>query len=358
MGVGGIKTCAAVLLSAALLINSPKAMATRKIFFSRNLPLTEAFAGRQDSAPAFVAGCDTVPSRPFYAGYLGAERLMKETPGDSSAVRQYCSLVDSVAGVLREEFGIRPGDPQRFMQEILGLMYGNLHFSYGNEYVGYMGVSVREGKWDCDNSAFFVVDVARKLGITAGFAVSVGHVLAVVGGRYYETIEGNSASYTKDEAEAKYKIYFVTYDPKDMEYVVYLNHANNYASSSPKLALENVMKAIELVPEKAEAYYFAGYLYALLGNRIKAMEYANRSIAKYACADTYNGAGKVYYVLGEYGLAIQYFKKALETAKNADDRKMVCENLAMAFRKMGDKESALKYAKMAAGEADASKSSR
>ncbi|GEM_PF-3161031 len=347
MGSNGLKAGAVVFLSAAVLLSIPKLQAAKKPSFTDKQPLMETLAKkRQDCKKAFEIGKDTVPSRPFYAGYLGAERLMKETPGDSSAARQYCSLVDSIAGVLKGEFGIKPGEPQRFMREILSLMYGNLHFSYGNEYVGYIGVSIREGKWDCDNSIFFVVDVARKLGIRAGFAVSVGHVLAVVGDRYYETVEGNSVSYTKEEAEAKYKIYFVTYDPKDMEYVVYLNHANNYISSNPKLALENVLKAIELVPEKAEAYYFAGCIYALLGNRAKAVEYAEKSIAKYACADTYNGAGRVYYMIGEYAKAIEYFKKALEIAKNADDRKMICENLALTFRKIGDKESALKYMKM------------
>lgn len=351
MGSNGLKAVAAAALFAALLPGSPKALAAGTPKFCSMRPLAERWAEMPGlrCGKTFGAGQDTLGARAASRAYWGAGRIAKETPWDTAAARAYCSLVDSVAQVLKGDFGIGPGEPQRFMREILGLMYGNLNFSYGNEQVGYLGASVRKGKWDCDNSAYFVVDVAHRLGIEAGLAVCIGHILAVVGGRHYETREGDTASYSEKEANAKYKIYFVAYDEGRMEYLAYLNRANEHAPFDAKIALENVLKAIELAPEKAELYYFAGCLHADLGNREKAAEYAVRSVETYPCAETWNGAGKVHYLLGRYGAAISCFRKALEMAKDGGMRSTICGNLSLAFMKKGDLESARKYSLMAAG---------
>ncbi|WP_456392228.1 tetratricopeptide repeat protein [Persephonella sp.] len=103
----------------------------------------------------------------------------------------------------------------------------------------------------------------------------------------------------------------------------------------------------------AEGYYYLGVAYYSIGDRAKALEYANRALE---FTDRYKNyrwrtyaitlAGEILRSLRRYDEALSQFKKALEVIKENNNKKMLPAgyvNVANIYYEMGDFKKALQY---------------
>jgi tetratricopeptide (TPR) repeat protein len=204
---------------------------------------------------------------------VGVRRLMIELEGKPEMkefCQRYSNLVGSIADILKKDFSIKPHEEEKFITEVWGIMYGNLNMSYGQNKYGFLWESLKTGEWDCDNSAFLVFDVAKKLGVNAKIATTVSHVFIVTDNNVFETTQGRSGSacyYPVDRLKKAYPVvYGITSDVEAAQSSTYL--ACGVACGKQHLykeAAENITKAIELNPAGTDLYSYRGYMYIRQG---------------------------------------------------------------------------------------------
>lgn len=146
-----------------------------------------------------------------YSGYLGPLRIHLELYNQQDTADLFSGLymhyTDSIAKVLIK-LGIKPGDSEKFISEISKII--TTRFPYRANL--FLSQGIRDGRLDCDNTAFLVYDVGHKLGINVSLVAVPCHVLAIVGNFAYETTKRKW--YPVDELKKNYnKIYMISSDP-------------------------------------------------------------------------------------------------------------------------------------------------
>lgn len=167
-------------------------------------PYDPSFSRFADSLYKHISG---------FSGYLGAQRIKLELFDQPFAADFYSGIyihyVDSIANILKKNPLIQPGEYERFITEIAQII--TTRFKYGANTMLWKGI--RRDRLDCDNTAYLVYDVGKKLGFEVLIVSVWGHALAVVGDYAYETTRREY--FPKENLPKHYTtIYWITSDPK------------------------------------------------------------------------------------------------------------------------------------------------
>jgi len=121
----------------------------------------------------------------------------------------YMYFVDSIAGILKDDYNIKSGEDVKFIKSVSGII--PVRFTYGANSFLWKGIC--RDRLDCDNTAFLAYDIGKKLGFTVNVVVVDGHALATVGNYAYETT--NTEYYPIEDLRTHYRnIYLNTSDTK------------------------------------------------------------------------------------------------------------------------------------------------
>jgi len=204
-----------------------------------------------------------------HAGQIRISVENKDSTNLNSCLRDYARLVDMFADMLQNDLKIAKGDHFQFANKIYDVIRG-AGYGYGNEYRGYMYLSLAYSTIDCDNAAILVFDIARKMGIPAKVAFgrsSYGpHAIVKIGDLYLDMNNGLILS-SNDMRKVLLAFYFETANPDTAAYTAYENlglreqRAGNYGVSISYLA-----KAILLAPKAANLYLIQAKNYYLMGD--------------------------------------------------------------------------------------------
>ena len=262
----------------------------------------------------------------------GVRRIMIELegkPGMREFSRRYSNLVDSIAGILKDDLKIKPNEEERFLTEVWGIMVGNLNMTYGSNKFGFIRESLETARWDCDNAAFLIFDVAKQLGVNAKIASAPRHAFIVTDSFFLETGRKDRGKlYPIGQLEMKHPItYAITSDVEAIQLISYNNRGiANYEKGLYDEAIADYTKARELDPKHADVYnnrggaYHAKKLYeeaiadydeAIRLNDQDAAFYYNRA-GTYADQKSYKKA------ISDYDTAIGLYEKAIQASSNKE----------------------------------------
>ena len=148
-----------------------------------------------------------------YSPCLGAQRIRLELYDNPMLATFYSEMylhyVDSIYHVLKDSLNIKPGESERFIQEISSII--PCRFKYASNYFLWEGIS--KSKLDCDNTAYLVFDIGAKLGMEVSVVVLRSHVIVLVGEFAYETT--GSSYYSKDDLAKEYADIFLITSNRD-----------------------------------------------------------------------------------------------------------------------------------------------
>ncbi len=143
----------------------------------------------------------TVPVRTGKTDLSGTDKISIELADSPAKIHEYSDrysrLVDLIAETLKDEYGIKgyekkTPEEKKEMEEqfIIGcwsIMKGNLEFEYETNSTTFLSECIDSFRFDCDNSAILILDVANKLGIPAEIAVVPSHALITTNNFLFET---------------------------------------------------------------------------------------------------------------------------------------------------------------------------
>ena len=148
-----------------------------------------------------------------FSEYLGAQRIKLELYDQPLAATFYANVyihyVDSIVNVLKHNPLIKPGDYENFILYTSEIV--PKRFKYGANIRLWQGI--RRDRLDCDNTAYLVYDIGKKLGFEISVVFVPGHALVVAGDYAYETTRRDY--FPKEQLKDHYSIiYMISPDPK------------------------------------------------------------------------------------------------------------------------------------------------
>jgi hypothetical protein len=250
--------------------------------------------------------------------------------------KRYNDLVSDITGILKGEgIGIvkrvlkdidivkkiklrGKGEEERFFIDVWGVINSNVKI--GEPRGACLFEAIEQGKWDCDNLSYLVIDVGRALGIELE-GVAVPHHMLVGGKKFcFETTAGK---YYPNEELLRYyrRIYarFTKNDDKKLTSFAYVFRSQRYlreaelgnVSRNIGKVIWNLNKAIQLCPEIPDFYFLRSECYTLLGRYKEALRDANKAIKMDPeCGEAYEARGKAYESMGEYKKAEEDLEQA------------------------------------------------
>lgn len=262
----------------------------------------------------------------------GVRRIMIELEGKPEArefCRRYANLVDSILDIVKNDLRVKPHEDERFLIETWGIMTGNLNMTYGTNKSGFLHESLETAKWDCDNAAFLMLDIAKQVGVNAKIASIPNHAFIVTDSFFLETgRKDRGGLYPIGQLEMKHPVtYAITSDVEAIQSMSYQSRGvANYEKGLYDEAIADYTKARDLNPKDACVY----------NNRGSA--YSNKKLYKEAIADYdeairlndtdpafyYNRAGayadqKLYKeAISDYDTAIGLYEKAIQASSKRD----------------------------------------
>jgi hypothetical protein len=169
-----------------------------------------------------------------FSDYLGAQRIKLELFDQPFAADFYSTIyihyVDSIVNILKKNPLIKPGEYENFITAISQIITNR--FKYRANTLLWKGI--RRDRLDCDNTAYMVYDVGKKLGFEVLIVAVWGHALVVVGDYAFETTKREY--FPKEQLTEHYSpIYWITSDPKKIhafisifELTLYLEEIKEY----------------------------------------------------------------------------------------------------------------------------------
>jgi len=217
--------------------------------------------------------------------YAGARRLKVDLEFKQQSKREeytdmYLSLVDSVAGILREDgisgFDIKTGKntyggltkegkkqlQEDFITGIWGILYGNLYdlgVKYEENRVGFLYESLDKGLWACDNCSTLLFDVARELGVPVEVVIVPEHTRIRTEDFFFETTQDSKPGYfSVDWLTKKHRvIYAITSKLEVIDSIAYDNRATDHFDKGEyDEAIRDFKKVIELNPDDLDARHY------------------------------------------------------------------------------------------------------
>lgn len=262
----------------------------------------------------------------------GVRRIMIELEGKPEMkefCHRYSNLVDSVADILKNDLKIKPNEEERFLTETWGIMTGNLNVKYGTNKFGFLKESLETAKWDCDNAAFLMFDVAKQLGVNAKIATAPRHAFIITDNFFLETGRKDRGKlYPIGQLEMKHPvIYAITSDLEAIQVVSYQNRGvANYEKGLYDEAIADYTKARELNPKYADVYgnrgsaYHAKKLYKeAIADYDEAIRLDDKDAAfYYNRAGTYADQKSYKKAISDYDTAIGLYEKAIQASSTKE----------------------------------------
>lgn len=122
-----------------------------------------------------------------FSEYLGAQRINLELYDQPLAANFYASMyihyVDSIVNLLKRNPLIKQGEYENFIINTSEIVTNR--FKYGANILLWQGI--RKNLLDCDNTAFLVYDIGKKLGFEVSVVFVPGHAFVITGNYVYET---------------------------------------------------------------------------------------------------------------------------------------------------------------------------
>ncbi|MCX6279004.1 MAG: hypothetical protein NT004_13060 [Bacteroidetes bacterium] len=95
----------------------------------------------------------------------------------------YIHYVDSIVNILKQNPLIKPGKYEDFIVNVSRII--PKRFKYGAN--AQLWIGIRRDRLDCDNTAYLVYDIGKKLGFEVSVVALYCHAMVVVGNYAYET---------------------------------------------------------------------------------------------------------------------------------------------------------------------------
>lgn len=177
-----------------------------------------------------------------YSDCLGAQRIKLELFDQPFVADFYANMyihyVDSIVNILKKNPLIKPGKFENFIVNV-SLIITN-RFKYGSNLQLWNGI--RRDRLDCDNTAFLVHDIGKKLGFEVSVVALWEHAMVVVGNYAYETTK--RTYFPKKQLKDHYStIYWITADHKKIHALLTLLELSFYLESKgEKNKAENFRK--------------------------------------------------------------------------------------------------------------------
>jgi len=247
----------------------------------------------------------------------GAQKLAIELDGDSKTVKyieKYASIVIETSMVLRKTLQDYAGKEkeEKFIKNVWDLMQGDLRIRYGLNSHNSMSEALDSMRFDCTNSSFFVHDVAEAVGVKTEIILALLHMLVKTENFCFEPTKGQHFPFL--ELASRYPGYQIL--KSDEPSAIAYNVSGNMLSAEGELgrAAVSYLKAIELNPEFAEAYYDLGtHVYACQGMMQKAIACFQKTVdLKPAFAEAHYNLAASYYRQGDYGAAIDCLNEVVD----------------------------------------------
>ncbi|MCX6269952.1 MAG: tetratricopeptide repeat protein [Bacteroidetes bacterium] len=242
--------------------------------------------------------------------YAGVRRILIELSDDQLLAQkfagQYCRMVAFIAGQLlnEEEMVPKEDDPdsvsmrkqRNFLNRIWSIYSTELDIQYGfNNFSHDLWKCLipDDMLMDCDNSAFLVYDVGRKLGFNIELilvnGLSISHALVKTPDYEYESTDG--AFYRLGYAKKTYQTFLhIINDPEKLQSIPEMNKSLTYSDLRVfDRAISSGLRAISLDPDNSLAQYCLGLVYKNAGQLEKARRQFSEAIrvsgGKYAAAE-------------------------------------------------------------------------
>ena len=173
-----------------------------------------------------------------YSDYLGAQRIKLELFDQPFVADFYANMyihyVDSIVNILKLNPLIKSGEYENFILYTSEIV--TKRFKYGANSRLWQGI--RKDRLDCDNTAYLVYDIGKKLGFEISVVFVPGHALVIAGDYAYETTRRDY--FPKEQLKDHYSIiYLISSDPKlihamlsILEIAIVLEEKNEYKKAN------------------------------------------------------------------------------------------------------------------------------
>jgi tetratricopeptide (TPR) repeat protein len=104
-----------------------------------------------------------------------------------------------------------------------------------------------------------------------------------------------------------------------------------YATARYAEALDAFLRVTELQPDNARGFHNVATVYVHLDDHDKALAYYEKALAVTPMAESYSGAGTIYYYQGRYSAAAEAFERAIRSSPNNG---LLHGNLGDAYRRL------------------------
>ena len=227
----------------------------------------------------FVTGL--MKSLTKYSPYLGAQRIRLELYDNPVLAAFYAEMyvhyVDSIYHILKDSLKIKPGESERFIQEVSSII--PVRFKYSPNSLLWEGIG--KNKFDCDNTAYLVYDAGRKLGMKVSVVLLRFHAIALVGEYAYETT-GSSYFNRKDLGKEYNNIFLISSNRDSINALVAIYELSNFlkANGESDKAMVFVREGLKYFPDDPQLLQTIGDNFFLLGDYANAFNFYYRANKK------------------------------------------------------------------------------
>lgn len=216
-----------------------------------------------------------------YSPLLGAQRIRLELFDNPVLAAYYSELytyyVDSLFNILKTNFQIKPGESERFIQAVSSIIPAR--FPYSVNYLLWEGMN--KNKLDCDNTAYLVFDIGRKLGMDVSIVLVRLHAVAIVGDFVYETT--CQQYYHKSDLRSIYpNVFLVSSNNDSINIMAAIYEISLFLEENGEIQKAKVFAAaaLKVFPDDPQLEQSMGDIYSCEGNYENAFEYYTKASQK------------------------------------------------------------------------------
>ncbi|MFH1285842.1 MAG: tetratricopeptide repeat protein [Candidatus Micrarchaeota archaeon] len=273
--------------------------------------------------------------RPQLLKTEGATRIQIELEDEPKEAvkyaKKYNNLIQSIASILKDEFKGKAMTEEQFICTVWGIMKSNLKIEYGANSFGFLYESLDTKKFDCDNSAFLVYDVAKLLSIPGVNLISVpsqplpeehiymdsGHALLKTANFFFETTSGKYFPISK--LPSAYPLRQILSEAENQSLTYATCGYAYFRQGELDRTLSSYDKALSLAPNSTSIFIQRSLAYTEKGEYDNAISDSNKALKlNPKSAEAYGNLGTAYFKKDELAKAIRYLDKSLSINRSAN----------------------------------------